>query len=181
MIVRKTTEELIVESLHELAAEIPVEKISVKDICDNCGISKSTFYNHFESILELRASTFQSSIIRQLGDPHDEGGFERHLTQYCRQFNELGPVIVNFNSDGSRNYSSLQFTTDLYSKALLDYALARSGKKTLPKEDKLAIRFYAHGIIACSIAWYKECGELTDAHRDALLACMPESARPYLM
>ena len=44
---RKTTKEILGESIHELAAKKPVDKITVREIVENCGLSSASFYHHF--------------------------------------------------------------------------------------------------------------------------------------
>ena len=47
MIRRKTTKEILGESVHELAAKKPIDKITVREIVENCGLSPATFYITF--------------------------------------------------------------------------------------------------------------------------------------
>lgn len=55
MVSRKTTKELLGESLHELSENKPIDKITVKEIVENCGMSSATFYRHFHDKYELIA------------------------------------------------------------------------------------------------------------------------------
>ena len=41
---RKTTKEILADSFRELAAARSVDKITVKEITENCGYSSATFY-----------------------------------------------------------------------------------------------------------------------------------------
>lgn len=43
----------IMESLLKLLDERPLNRISVKDIVEDCGISRNTFYYHFEDMPAL--------------------------------------------------------------------------------------------------------------------------------
>lgn len=47
MIYKKTTKEIFGESILELANAKTVDKITVKEIAENCGYSSATFYNNF--------------------------------------------------------------------------------------------------------------------------------------
>ncbi len=44
MIVRQTTKELLAASLKDLAQFKPVDKITVKELAKNCGLTAPTFY-----------------------------------------------------------------------------------------------------------------------------------------
>ena len=47
------TKRAIMESCMKLLAEKPVNRISVKDIVEDCGINRNTFYYHFEDMPAL--------------------------------------------------------------------------------------------------------------------------------
>ena len=48
------TSKAIEESFIRLLNERPLDKITIKDIVDDCGISRNTFYYHFQDITALR-------------------------------------------------------------------------------------------------------------------------------
>ena len=52
---RKTAKEILAESFRELAGSKQVDKITVPDIVENCGYSKTTFYRLFKDKYELMA------------------------------------------------------------------------------------------------------------------------------
>ena len=43
----------LADSLKKLAASHPIEKITIKDITDEAGVIRPTFYNHFQDKYEL--------------------------------------------------------------------------------------------------------------------------------
>lgn len=49
------TERAIKASFMKLLNERPLNKITVKDIADDCGISRNSFYYHFEDVPRLFA------------------------------------------------------------------------------------------------------------------------------
>ena len=59
---RKTAREVLIESFLELAEQKNVDKISVKDITDNCGYSPATFYRHFKDKYDLIACEYALKV-----------------------------------------------------------------------------------------------------------------------
>ena len=47
------TKELIAEAVKRLLMQKKVKKLTVKDIVDECSITRQTFYYHFEDIPDL--------------------------------------------------------------------------------------------------------------------------------
>ena len=52
---RKTAKEMLAESFRELAEKKTVDKITVQDIIENCGYSKTTVYRSFKDKYDLMA------------------------------------------------------------------------------------------------------------------------------
>ena len=49
----KDTKELLKNSLIELAKKKPIDKITIKQVSENAGVTSQTFYNHFSDKYEL--------------------------------------------------------------------------------------------------------------------------------
>jgi AcrR family transcriptional regulator len=52
---RKTAKEILAESFREVAEIKPIDKITIRDIVDNCGYSPATFYRQFSDKYDLIA------------------------------------------------------------------------------------------------------------------------------
>ena len=52
---RKTAKEILAESFREVAETKPIDKITIRDIVDNCGYSPATFYRQFSDKYDLIA------------------------------------------------------------------------------------------------------------------------------
>ena len=52
---RKTAKEILAESFRELAEKKSIDRITVKDIAQNCGYSSATFYRQFKDKYDLIA------------------------------------------------------------------------------------------------------------------------------
>lgn len=57
---RTDTKVLLAQALFDLLSKKPFQKISVNDLCDLCGIHRSTFYRHFEDKYQLLRFCFNA-------------------------------------------------------------------------------------------------------------------------
>ena len=64
---RKTAKEILAESFMELAAARDIEKITIKDITDNCGYSPATFYRQFKDKYDLIAWDYAKEVEQNIG------------------------------------------------------------------------------------------------------------------
>lgn len=54
------TRKALAESVTELLNEKPLDKIKIKDITDGCGVTRNTFYYHFQDIYDLLSWIFET-------------------------------------------------------------------------------------------------------------------------
>lgn len=105
---KRTSKELIQESLIELMESRPFDKISVRDIVKECGITTRTFYNHFRDKCDVVASVYIDTVsphlMNSLENWHemksriimDRLSFYSSAFAYSGQ-NNLGALLANFD------------------------------------------------------------------------------------
>ena len=71
----KETEDKIVNAFGKLAFQKPVDKITVSDICREANIHRTTFYGHFEDIIELQTFVETVHFQKSLDSFHFEPGW----------------------------------------------------------------------------------------------------------
>ena len=66
------TKRMITESAFRLAEKKPLNKITVRDITDDCGITRNTFYYYFHDIFDVFLTFLDTrmSEIYEKGDPN---------------------------------------------------------------------------------------------------------------
>ena len=69
---RKTTKELLAESFQELALEKRIDKITISEITNNCGMSQPTFYHHFKDKYDLIVWIYTTRVSEVMGRIDDK-------------------------------------------------------------------------------------------------------------
>ncbi|WP_455581319.1 TetR/AcrR family transcriptional regulator C-terminal domain-containing protein [Dysosmobacter sp.] len=62
-----TTKRALAASFKKLLAQRGIDKITVKDIVEECGVNRQTFYYHFHDIYDLMAWSFQDAAQELAG------------------------------------------------------------------------------------------------------------------
>ena len=65
---RQTAREILVQSFHEIAQKKTVDKITVREITENCGYSLATFYRQ-SIVLDAGALQFRELFLCAEGIP----------------------------------------------------------------------------------------------------------------
>ena len=77
------TKQALGDALRHFLAQKPLNKITISDLTDHCGISRMTFYYHFEDIYDLVIWCCTESISKFLDTENLrenwQEGYYRHL------------------------------------------------------------------------------------------------------
>ena len=99
-------------SLKTLMAARPFHKISVGDICEQCGMNRKSFYYHFQDKYDLLGWVFYSEFM-QLLDANTPSGIWSYMTRMCEYFAQNRQFYLNaFAIEGQNAF------TDTFNDAL---------------------------------------------------------------
>lgn len=60
------TKNALAHSLKDLMEHIPLNKISVKHLVDDCGLNRQTFYYHFQDIFDLLGWIYKTEAVESI-------------------------------------------------------------------------------------------------------------------
>jgi len=182
MIRRKSTKELLGESIHDLAQIKPVDKITVKEITDNCGMSPATFYRHFHDKYELVAwiYNYQMEDIYMDFCTGSESWREAVRDMVMILDNDrsfYSNALINTTGPNAFFYATRQRSVEL----LTEY-VKFSNNGSISEEQLFDISFYLWGM-SCTITerFLNKHPYTVDQITDHLYNAMPASLKAYLI
>ncbi|MBR3378662.1 MAG: TetR family transcriptional regulator, partial [Bacillus sp. (in: Bacteria)] len=93
---RMTAKELLAESFRELAKTKKINKITVKDITENCGYSVATFYRHFNDKYDLIAWAYSRDVEEIMKKvEYDEASWKQVLTSAAEYYRKHRDYLSN--------------------------------------------------------------------------------------
>ena len=96
------TSKAIEESFIRLLNERPLDKITIKDIVDDCGISRNTFYYHFQDITALLEHILNADVERVLSQHLDMDSWEDGFISAARFALENKRLVYHIYNSVSR-------------------------------------------------------------------------------
>lgn len=101
------TKELLQNALLKLLKTTPLHAISIRELCQQAGINRTTFYNHYGSQYDLLGDVsqrFLDSIAARLdsADPANQESVHRRVAMvlaYIAENRELSLLLLNNNPD----------------------------------------------------------------------------------
>ena len=140
---KKSSKELLAEALLHLSESAPVDKITVKQLVIESGVSLQTFYNHFKDkndlILWIHKSVYEDLFERMLrGEISRDEMLKEYVSYYMAHKKFMLNAFYNTMSTGSivRNISDHAY--DLYE----DFLIKKEKIETLPEDISFLLRMY---------------------------------------
>lgn len=146
------TKKALSQSLKELGASKRLDKITVADITDHCGVNRQTFYYHFNDKYELLNWIYtQDLFIPLTEDLTFENWGEKlvELFKYMKQQKAFFMNTIKSSNNFFAEYSNKIFA-ELFKKAIVDLNMYRHLSE---KEQDIYARFFAYGLTGVIVDW----------------------------
>ena len=179
---KRTSKDIFADTLLALAKQESLERITVKQIVEESGLSLQTFYNHFHDKNELIIWIHQRVGERTLAKI-EKGSYSFHeLTEdVIRVFSEnAGYISTGFGLSPENRY--LELSAEIVYKLMAAFVQRRSGQTELSEEMDFYLRMY----ITAGLHVFSEWSRQTQGIPPERLAYymeqgMPEKLKPYLL
>lgn len=151
----QNTEKMLAESLKKLLKELPLEKISVQKLVDDCGVNRKTFYYHFDSMDDLLGWTLETDAIEEFRDVELCNDPEE-LLRFCIEYSDKNRKMLKKAFGGnSAGFGRLKIYSGCHRIVRLMTERVEREQGVHPSEEyrTYAMEFYA-GALARSFYQY---------------------------
>ncbi len=108
------TKHALAAALKELMAQRPIDKITIHDITERCGIRRQNFYYHFEDVYDLMRWMFQEEAVSLLRQHEGTLLWQEGLLQLFRYIEENKAVCLCALRSVGREHLKRFFETDIH-------------------------------------------------------------------
>ena len=129
------TKRALENALKTLLLKKPLNKITISDVTEECGVNRMTFYYHFKDIYDLVEWCCLEDAGKALQDKKTYDTWEQGLTQIFYAVKENKPFIMNVYRCVSREQVEA-YLSPLVDKLLMGVIEEQSAGMTVRKEDK---------------------------------------------
>lgn len=145
------TRNVLAASMKKLMAQKPFAKISVGDICDDCGMNRKSFYYHFKDKYDLVNWIFYEEFIGriELESYENEWGL---LDDLCRYFYHERAFYQNaLQVEGQNSFRDYFFEI---LQPFIYYFIKNMFEESERKE--FYVSFFCDGFLASIVRWLRE-------------------------
>ena len=150
------TKKALALSIKKLMETIPLAKLTIREIVNNCGINRQTFYYHFKDKFDLVNWIYYSEAIESISDcrnyAHWTDGMYKTLVYFM---NNKSFYINALNTPGQNGFDGYLFekTYDLIMGVVND--ISTNLKVTITDKNFIA-DFYTHAFVGITVQWIKD-------------------------
>lgn len=158
------TKNAFADSLKKLLSVKTLDKITVVELVEDCGVNRQTFYYHFQDIYDLLNWIFNQEAERTISEEINNKTWTRCLNTVFEYLLENKSFIINvYRSVGLESLQRYLKSTQRHDIVHIINEIDVSGK--LSEEDKKFINnFYTDAIVGVFLDWINN-GMKEDYHR----------------
>lgn len=149
------TKRALEQSLKNLLLQKPLNKITISDIAEDCGINRMTFYYHFKDIYDLIEWSCQEDAAKALAGKKTYETWQQGFLQIFEAVQANKPFIMNVYHSVSREQVEsylYKLTYDLLEGVVEEQAAGMSVRD----EDKAFIaNVYKYAFVGLMLDWIK--------------------------
>ena len=147
------TKKALAESLKNLLLQKPLNKITISDIADDCGINRMTFYYHFKDIYDLVEWTCAEEAAQAMEGKKTYDTWQEGFLNIFSAVQSNKPLIMNVYRCVSRERIE-QYLNPLICSLILGVVEEKSAKMPVSEADKRFIaNFYEYAFIGVMLEW----------------------------
>ncbi len=147
------TKNALAKSLKKLSETTPIDKITVIQIVDDCGVNRQTFYYHFKDIYDLVAWIYQTETTEIIGE-------KKTYETWQNGFMNVFKYVLNNKNFVLRTYYSscrqhlLNFLYKEVYNLLIGVVNECAAHFSVREEDKAFIAsFYKYAFVGIVFEW----------------------------
>ena len=149
------TKRALAESLKKLLLEKPLDRITVSDITEDCGVSRMTFYYHFKDVYDLIEWTWLQEAERALDGQKTYDTWQQGFLQIFQLVQENRAFVMNLYHSISREQVE-RYLYRLTYQLLIGVVEEKSAGLSVRDEDKKFIAdFYKYAFVGLMLDWIR--------------------------
>ena len=144
-----TTKESLGAALKQMLTVKPIDKITVKDLVEICGVNRQTFYYHFDDVYDLLEWVFEEDANRVLPSEVVYEHWRDDVMMFFKYLADNSVFALNIYNSNSRIYIKRRLQGCIRSFAII----VSEGKNIDRTDFEFVVEFYANGIVGLISQW----------------------------
>lgn len=150
------TKQALANTLKTMLQTKPLEKITVKDVSEACGVNRQTFYYHFQDIYDLLGWIYRTEALDSIQNSKTYGTWQQGLLIILEYVQANKALCINTYRSMAKDHLE-GFLNEVVFGLLGDVIDEIAGSVSLAGENKVFLtRFYCYAFVGVLLDWIKE-------------------------
>ena len=146
------TKRALATSLKKLLSQKELTKISIKDITDDCGIQRQTFYYHFDNIYDLMSKAFEYELVHE-SHIYEEVTWEYAMSRFLQWIKDNRVIIRNILTNAELPYLKKAMYPLIARSISCGYFSKNTEAFSGKKQEEFCNDFFTLGITQYVLEW----------------------------
>ena len=152
----QTTKRALEASLKKLLLEKPLNKITINDITEDCGVNRMTFYYHFKDIYDLVDWILVEDATKILEGRQSFETWNEAYLDILQRVQENKSLVLNVYRSVGREQVE-QYLYKLLDPLLKEFADRECKDITVQDADKqFIVDFYKYALVGMALEWIRK-------------------------
>ena len=152
----QTTKRALEASLKKLLLQKPLNKITINDITEDCGVNRMTFYYHFKDIYDLVDWIMVEDAAKALENKPTFDTWMEAFLDILHQVQENKVLVMNVYRSISREQVE-QYLYKLLDPMLREFMERGMQEITVQDDDvQFLVVFYKYALVGMALEWIRK-------------------------
>lgn len=136
-------------ALKELMAQKPIDRITIHDLTERCGIRRQTFYYHFEDVYDLLRWMFQAEAVALLKQHEGTLLWQEGMLQLFHYIEDNRAVCLCALKSVGREHLKRFFQADIY--AIIHRTVEQIGTEAGVTQEDIALLTHIYVVASAGV------------------------------
>ncbi len=148
-----STKKALADALKKTMAVKPIDRITVNDLVETCGVSRQTFYYHFDDVYDLLEWVFEEDANANLPSEVVYDNWKRDVTLWFQYLYDNASFALNVYNSNSRLYM-LRYIRGRLRECIRSFAEIVAEDRSIDCQDfEFIVEFYSHIVVGLIAQW----------------------------
>ncbi len=148
-----STKEALGNALKKMLSVKPIDKITVKDLVEECGVNRQTFYYHFDDVYDLLEWVFEEDANRVLPQEIYYDEWRENVLMFFHYLYDNKSFVLNIFNSQNRSYLLRYFKRRLHYCIHGFAVIVAEGMNIEWSDLEFVCEFYANGVVGLISQW----------------------------
>lgn len=147
------TKKALAASLKKLSNQKSLNKITVKEIVEDCGVNRQTFYYHFQNIYALVGWIFITEITDAINGKDTYETWQQGFFQTFKYIEKNKSFVQNTYSSIGREHLERCLYDEVFQLLINNINLQAKGMDVTEEDKKFIADFYKYVFVGIILEW----------------------------